>query len=83
MFRNTGEIGFPIRMLAYRLNISFVAKSTYYYLPAQGHIYYDAAIVLTDYFNLFKRNKPTKLDRSMVLINAPNRQNGGWSYPLR
>jgi len=27
MFRNTGEMGLPTNMLAYRLNISFVAKS--------------------------------------------------------
>jgi hypothetical protein len=27
MFRNTGEIGRPTTMLAYLLNISFVAKS--------------------------------------------------------
>ena len=27
IFKNTGEIGLPISMLAYRLKISFVAKS--------------------------------------------------------
>lgn len=52
MFRNTGDIGRPTNMLAYRLKISFVAKSTSVILPAKWHIHYDAAIALTDYFNL-------------------------------
>lgn len=29
MFKNIGDIGFPIRMLAYRLKISFVVKSIF------------------------------------------------------
>src|SRR5436190_14746997 len=42
MFKNTGEIGLPIKMLAYRLKISFVAKSIVLFLSENLHVGFDA-----------------------------------------
>lgn len=77
IFRNTGEIGFPTKMLAYRLNISFVVKSILSLSFARTYSLFDAVSsdITVDYLIRAalgnagdRREWPIKLGREALLL---------------